>query len=258
MKCHLAIVLSATLVLAAACSTAEGVELAKADLPRASASPQDAIAAASAINAFGLDLYRQVAADGGNVVVSPASIALALAMTRAGARGATAAEMDAVLHNVASDANAGWLNALDQALAARSGTFKDDTGKDHDVTLRIANSTFGQRGMTFLPAYLDALATRFGAGVRLVDYVTETEAARQLINGWVDGQTEHRIPELLVPGVITTDTRLTLVNAIYLKAAWQSPFPEQSTKPGTFTLSDGSTVEVPMMATTTELAVRDR
>ena len=252
MKRSLSLAVIATLLLAA-CSTAQGIEFAKSDLPRSPASTQDAVAAAAAVNAFGLDLFRVVAADGGNVVVSPTSSALALAMARAGARGATATEMDAVLHDVASDSHAAWLNALDLALARRSGTFKDDTGKDHQVALRIANSTFGQRGMTLLPAYLDALATRFGTGVRLVDYVAQTEAARKLINGWVDEQTEHRIPELLGPGILTTDTRLTLVNAIYLKAAWESPFPETATKPGRFTLADGSTVQVPMMATTTEL-----
>lgn len=246
-------VLMAALLMLTACSSSSGSDLAKADVARAATSPEDAIAAAVAVNAFGLDLYRKLAADGGNVVVSPASIALALAMARAGAHGATATEMDAVLHDVASDANAVWLNALDLALTGRSGTFKDETGKSHDVTLRIANATFGQRGLTLVHAYLDALASRFGAGVRLVDYVTETEAARTLINGWVDGQTEHRIPELLVPGIITTDTRLTLVNAIYLKAAWQTPFPESGTKAGAFNLADGSSLEVPMMTTTASL-----
>ena len=253
MKRPLTLVLVASLTLAAACSTAQGIEFAKSDLPRTAASTADAVAAAAAVNAFGFDLYRAVATDDGNVVVSPTSIALALAMARAGARGTTAAEMDAVLHDAASDANAAWLNALDLALAGRSGTFKDESGKDQPVTLRIANSSFGQRGTTLVPAYLDALATRFGTGVRLVDYVGQTEAARRLINGWVDEQTEHRIPELLVPGVITTDTRLTLVNAIYLKAAWQFPFPENATKPGAFRLAGGSTVQVPMMATTAEL-----
>jgi serpin B len=253
MRSRIYVVLIAILLVSAACSSSSGIDLAKADVARAGTSPDDAVAAAAAVNAFGLGLYRRVAADGENVVISPASIALALAMARAGARGATAAEMDAVLHEAASDANAAWLNALDLALAGRSGTFKDDTGKEHDVTLRIANATFGQRDMRLLPAYLDALASRFGAGVRLVDYVTQTEAARKLINGWVDDQTEHRIPELLVPGIITTDTRLTLVNAIYLKAAWQTPFAEGETKAGIFNLADGTTVEVPMMATTTEL-----
>ena len=77
--------------------------------------------------------------------------------------------------------------------------------------------------------YLEALAGRFSGGLRLVDYESQTEQARALINGWVDAQTEHRIPELLVPGVLTRATRLTLVNAIYLKAPWETPFPVDAT-----------------------------
>jgi serpin B len=50
--------------------------------------------------------------------------------------------------------------------------------------------------------------------------------------------------------VLTPATRLTLVNAIYLKAPWQTPFSEGATEEGTFTRADGSTVEVPFMATT--------
>ena len=250
MKRSVALWLALLLVLSVACSTTGAVELAKADVPRASASAGDAARAADAVNAFGLDLYRLVAGDEGNIVVSPASIALALAMARAGARGTTADEMDAVLHDVANDAHASWPNALDQALTAHSGTFKDDNGDDHDVTLRIANSTFAQRGMHLETAYLEALASRFGSGVRLVDYATDAEAARRLVNGWVSEQTERRIPELLVQGILTSATRLTLVNAVYLKAPWQTPFPESATRPGSFTLADGATVEVPMMAAT--------
>ena len=234
---------------APAASPGGDIALARADIPRASAAPADAAAAGTAITAFGLDLYRAVADGKANVVLSPASIALALAMARAGARGQTAAEMDAVMHGLASDDNATWLNALDQALATRSGTFKDDSGTDLAVALRIANAPFAQQAMPLEKAYLEALASRYGAGLRLVDYETATEAARKLINGWVDDQTEQRIPELLVPGVLTTETRLTLVNAIYLKAPWLTPFPADSTKPGSFTLAGGSTVDVPMMAT---------
>ena len=58
----------------------------------------------------------------------------------------------------------------------------------------------------------------------------ETEAARKLINGWVADQTEQRIPELLVQGVLTPESRLTLVNAIYLKAPWLTPFVAESTR----------------------------
>jgi serpin B len=258
---YVAALLAFVLVFAAACApvtispspSADGIGLAIADVPRAPASDEDAASAADAINAFGLDLYRRVAAGADNVVFSPASIALALAMARAGAAGTTAAEMDAVLYDVASDANSAWLNALDQALTGRSGSFPDTSGKPHDITLRIANAPFAQFDMALKSTYLEALAARFGAGLRLVDYVSETEKARRLINGWVDEQTEHRIPELLDQGVLTPAVRLTLVNAIYLKAPWLTPFAPEATTQGTFTRADGSTVEVPMMAQTAAL-----
>ena len=221
--------------------------LARASVPRASADPALATNAGGAINAFGVDLYRRVATGDGNVVFSPASIALALAMARAGARGTTATEMDTVLHDLATDEHAAWLNALDAALGSRTGTFPDTNDKPQPVTLRIANAPFAQRGMTLVDAYLEALAARFDAGLRLVDYRTQREAARKEINVWVSDQTEGRIPELLVPGTITPDVRLALVNAIYLKAAWLTPFIEEATKAGPFTRLDGSTVDVPLM-----------
>jgi len=225
-----------------------GIELAIATVPRAHTAPADARGAAAGINDFGLELFRTVASADANAVLSPASIAIALGMARAGARTETAEEMDVVMRGIGSDEHAAWLNALDQALAARNGSYPDANGDPQQMTLRIANAPFAQRQMTIDPTYLDALAARYGAGVRLVDYVNDTESARQLINGWVDDQTEHRIPELLVPGVLTPMTRLTLVNAIYLKAPWQTPFAEAATADGLFTRREGATVEVPMMS----------
>ncbi len=246
MKNRFAFLLMVVLAVAA-CAGPADVALAKANVPRASADPALAKSAAGAINAFGIDLYLRVATGDGNVVVSPASIAIALGMARAGALGTTAAEMDAVLHDLATDEHAAWLNALDAALASRTGTFPDANQKPQPVTLRIANAPFSQRGMKLVDTYLEGLASRFDAGLRLVDYKADSEAARKTINAWVADQTEQRIPELLVPGTITPDVRLTLVNAIYLKAAWLTPFTEEATKAGPFTRLDGTTVDVPMM-----------
>ena len=168
-------------------------------------------------------------------------------MARAGARGQTATEMDAVLHGFGTDDHAAWPAALDEALAARTGTFIDRNGEPADVTLRIANAPFADRSLTLEPAYLDALGARFGAGLRLVDFKSAPEAARGLVNGWVADQTEQRIPELLQPGTVDDRTRLALVNAVYLKAAWQFPFEEGGTSPGPFTTLTGTTVNVPLM-----------
>lgn len=223
------------------------IPLARVDLARAPATDSDATSAGAAINAFAFDLHRALAKGDENLVFSPASIAIALGMARAGARGETAAQMDKVLRSVASDANANWLNALDQALASRSGTFPDDQGTIHELTLDITNAYFAQRDFAFVKAFLEALATRFAAGVYQVDFAGNAEAARQLINAWAKERTRSRIPEVLQPGDVSENTVLALVNAIYLKAPWHRPFLTEETSTDPFTKLDGSTVDVPMM-----------
>lgn len=168
-------------------------------------------------------------------------------MARAGARGQTATEMDVVLAELATDEHAAWLNGIDQALAKRTGVLRDDEGKAHDQTLDISNASFAQRGLVFQPAYLDALAARFDAGQFLVDYQADTEGARRQINTWASERTRGRIPEVLGPDDVSPDTRLALVNAIYLKASWAQAFQEDQTNQGPFTRPDRSTVTVPLM-----------
>jgi serpin B len=233
-----------------------GIQLARSDVPRATADPAAANDAASAVNGFGFGLYRALLAQDGSAdaVISPASVAIAMAMARVGARGETATQMDAVLNSLGSGQSLAGINALDQALASRSGTFPDVSGKSQDVTLAIANAPFAQVDEQWQQQFLDALAQSFGAGLRLVDYRSDPEAARQLINGWVNDQTHDRIPQLLAPGTLDVLTRLVLVNAIYLKAPWLRPFEPDLTTQGTFTALDGSSVDLPMMAMQHELA----
>ncbi len=229
-----------------------GIELAMADVPRAAADPADARRIATSVNAFGLDLYREMLGSGllvrdENAVYSPASVALALSMARAGARGATADEMDDVLQVTGWEELASGLNALDLELANRNATWVDPDGSTRQIDLRIANAAFGQREWEIEAAYLDALASGLGSGLRLVDYRADPEAARQAINAWVSRQTMDRIPELLRPPDVTVATRLYLVNAVYLKAEWERWFDLEGTAPAAFTRLDGSQVEVPMM-----------
>ena len=235
-------------------STREGtmdgdIELAAVNIAHLTGTQVDAALAGAAINSFGMAMYRRIAADdpSANLVVSPTSIALALSMARAGARGQTATEMDAVLRDLATDEHAAWVAALDSLLNARTGQFPDGSGEQQDVTLRIVNAPFAQRGFALETPYIEALGERFGAGLRLVDYINDAEAARRTINGWVEDQTEQRIPQLLAQGVVDGMTRLVLVNAIYLKAAWQLPFGEGATAPAPFTRLDRTAVDVPMM-----------
>jgi serine protease inhibitor len=227
----------------------------RSNVDRVSIDPSRASVAAEAINAFGADLHRRLAeADpGANLVFSPASILLALAMTRAGAVGATATEVDQVLHVANAAGFFDSCNALDAALGEVSGRVETASGSDEELTLEIANSLWPQSGFEFEQAFLDLLASQFGTGVYVVDYRADPDVARVAINGWVDEHTAGRIPQLLAPGTITPESRLTLVNAVYLKAPWQRAFEENATSTAPFTTADGATVDVEMMHATRHL-----
>jgi len=221
----------------------------RSNVGRVEVDPARADVAATAINAFGSDLHRLLAAADptANLVFSPTSILLALAMTRAGAAGSTAAEMDGVLRIADAPAFFEACNALDTALGRVSGRVETAAGDEEDLTLEIANSLWPQSGFEFEQAFLDLLASEFGAGVYLVDYRSDPEVARVAINGWVDDHTAGRIPQLLGADTLTPDSRLTLVNAVYLKAPWRRAFEESATSTAPFTTADGSRVDVEMM-----------
>jgi serpin B len=200
-------------------------------------------------SAFAYDLYRYLREqESGNLFYSPHSISLALAMTYAGARGETAQQMADTLHfTLPPDRLHAAVNSLDQTLSHRG---EGAQGKDGEgFRLNIVNAIWGQTGYTFLDEFLDTLAAYYGAGLRLLDYVADAEAARVTINTWVSDQTAGLIKDLLAPGVVDASTRLVLTNAIYFNAAWANPFMEWSTTDGVFHGLSGDTT-VPMMRQT--------
>jgi serine protease inhibitor len=229
-----------------------GFELVSAPMPRPAATVADARAVARGFNTFGLSLFgRMVDGSTGparNTVMSTASVALALTMARAGARGDTAAQLDDLLHVPGWDALAGGVGSLQQLLAGRDTSWRDWDGVDHALSLRIANGAFAQDGWPIVPDYLDRIGQVLDAGLGLVDFVNDTESARQAINGWVARQTANRIPELLGASDVSSFTRLVLVNAMYLKAQWEVEFSPDATKPRAFTTPDGTQRQVPTMS----------
>ena len=197
---------------------------------------------------FALDLYRLLIEEGNdNLFFSPHSISLALAMTYAGARGETEQQMADALHfGLPRESLHQAFNALDQELAGRGNNLpQGETGTGFQLS--ITNSIWGQRGFEFLDAFIDQLAERYGAGMRLVDFAAAPDDSRQLINGWVAEQTEDRIEDLLPEGTVDTLTRLVLTNAIYFNASWLYPFETQQTADGQFIRLSGSSVTTPMM-----------
>ncbi|NNE72140.1 MAG: serpin family protein [Acidimicrobiales bacterium] len=220
----------------------DGLEFISADVDREDPSsvPSADVAAVVAGDAdLGFELLRKAGTEGDNVFLSPYSVATALGMLLPGARGATQEEIASVLGaTTMGEAYHRARGALDAAVL-EPGTPPPE-GEAESFTLRAANQLFGQQGFPFSDEYLELLARSYGAEFGVVDYATEPEPARMLINDWVEGQTEDRIVDLIPEGVITTLTRLVLVNAVYFKANWMETFDPTNTTQASFTDLDGA------------------
>lgn len=209
----------------------------------AGASPADLDALVQGNTAFALDLHAQLRSQSGNLFYSPYSLSSALAMTYAGARENTAAEMQAALRfNLGPAAT----HPAFAALQSRLGSLQKAGG----VQLAMANSLWPQKGHPFLPEYLSRLEEGYGSAITPLDFEGATEPSRQTINRWVEEKTRDKIRDLIEPGGLDPLTRLVLVNAIYFKGDWESPFDPAHTEEAAFWVSPDAEVRVPMMTQT--------
>jgi serpin B len=190
-------------------------------------------------NSFGFTVWRKLDA-AQNLAFSPTSISVALAMTATGARSATATEMKQVMGVPGLD---------DAALAQGWGDFAAALQSDgRGITLRMANRLFGEQTYTFEAPYLALTKDAFRAPFEPTDFVGALEPSRMHINTWVADQTAQKIKDLIPAGGLTADTRLVLVNAIYMLANWAEEFDPRFTTGKPFTAPKPH--DVPMMMRT--------
>ena len=191
----------------------------------------------TAQNAFGFNLFSQVmqSASNENVMISPSSVAIALAMTYNGASGETqdamaqALELQGMSLDEINQANAALETILEQA--------------DPQVKIGIANSLWGREGVSFDESFLQRNQTYYNAEVQRLDFADA--AATDVINEWVSDSTEGRIPQIIQQ--IEPEQVLFLINAVYFNGTWSNPFDPELTQDQSFTLADGSSQMVPMM-----------
>jgi serpin B len=195
-------------------------------------------------NAFALDVYNALRSESGNLILSPYSISLALAMTYAGARSETESQMAQTMHFPPQDQLHSSFNALDLALKKEPANLNKD---QKPMQLNIANAVWAEQTYPFKQDFLDVIALNYGAGIHLSDFINQAEPARKVINKWVSDETKDKINDLLPQDSVGPDTRMVLVNAIYFKADWQSQFDANSTGDAPFHLLDGSQIRAKTM-----------
>ncbi|TLM87268.1 serpin family protein [Pseudarthrobacter sp. NamE5] len=223
--------------------TADGVE-------RVSVDRADYAAELRSFRASAFLLGEALLADGGdlgngNVVSSPGSLLIALAMLRTGATGGTAAEMDNILQFPAEKRD----EAMNSVLRSL-GKFDGDPGAvDEDnpprkPVMHSDNGLFVDKDVPTGQSFLDTLARHYGTGVYPVDFSDEG-ATKPAIDAWVNRNTGGRIKE--APAQYDRDNTFSLLNSLYFASAWSAPFDANATTDLPFTTAAGEEVAVPAM-----------
>jgi len=248
-------------------------------VPAAHADEQAPVRAlTAAYDASAHDLFTMLAGTPGNVVLSPYSVGTAMAMALSGARGDTEREMARVLRHTLSreavdNANASvlaTLNGYDRSAepvtcpaagmrfngkecearpaangACAAGYHEDDRcvapgRKPPSAALKAANA------LMLLERNGDMISSAY-AGLLEQDYRAQVFRGARLdeINRWVARQTEGKIDKIL--DAIDPDSPAVILNAVYFKAAWRSPFMARATSDEDFRLTPSTTVKVATM-----------
>ena len=186
-------------------------------------------------NDLGMKMFSKLAAAeaGKNMMISPLSISIAMAMSTNGASGENLEEMKEVLGF--GEMELGNVNEQFKHLIASL------VAADKDLVLEIANSVWMREDFSLdvKAAFTDVLQEFYDAEIFTEGFTVEN------INAWVSEKTNGKIEEIIKE--IGSDVVMYLINAIYFKAAWTTAFDEEYTYENIFHLSDGTGVSAEFM-----------
>ncbi|XP_075970391.1 alaserpin-like isoform X2 [Anticarsia gemmatalis] len=114
------------------------------------------------------------------------------------------------------------------------------------VVLKQANKVYVRTGYTLNDVFAAVSKSVFNSDLQNIDFSNREGSANE-INQWVEDNTNKRIKNLISPDSITPSTISILVNAIYFKGKWKTPFEEFKTYNRDFHVTKDNTVRIPMM-----------
>ncbi len=198
-----------------------------------------ATALVAAQNDFGAQLIAQLQSKNDqnkNLLVSPTSLWQALALTAGGARGETKTQLSTLL---------AMQNLPDDKISAANLAFNGLLAEQKGASISVANSVWFADSFKPNPDFVKGANTNFGAGVENYPAADPAKGAAS-INDWVSQHTQKEISQIVSEGDVAGQSAL-LVNAVYFKGGWKDTFDKSQTKPAPFHLSDGKSIDVPMM-----------
>ena len=175
-------------------------------------------------SSFAFGLFQDITAyDESDIVfISPLSASIALSMTAAGAEGATQEEMLRTL-------GFGGLSVKDLN-ACNRGIIDLLSSDPEGVELNVANSLWVSDRFTLKSRYIRTAGSEYSARVSNLDF--SDPASPSVINRWCAENTAGRIDKMIEN--IDPATQMYLLNALYFKGMWTTPFDAANTRKDIF------------------------
>jgi len=188
-------------------------------------------------NTFGLELFQKIRkeSDKENIMISPLSISVAFAMAYNGADKDTKTEMEKAMkiNGLTTEQINNSYKMLITALQSL----------DEKVVFELANAIFYADGFTVKPDFLNINKTIYDAEVTKLQF--SSNSAVETINKWVADKTHDKITKIIEQ--LNPLDRMVLLNAIYFNGIWTNKFDEKGTHNLSFTKTNGTSIEAPMM-----------
>lgn len=181
-------------------------------------------------NEFGFEMFQEIIKDeeNANVMISPASICLALGMTYNGAETSTKEAFEEVLNyegltrEEINDISRDLINVL----------VTDKKG----ILVEIANSIWYHNNFSVHDSFINLNKTYYDAEIKELDFLDPESV--DVINNWVKNNTHEKITKILEE--LSPEARMVLINAIYFNCIWETEFDPEETRSETFYKEDHS------------------
>ncbi|KAK2905053.1 hypothetical protein Q8A67_006852 [Cirrhinus molitorella] len=208
---------------------------------------------------FGVSLYQTLTEteNNSNLIVSPASVSLCLGLLQLGARGNTLAQLEGTLGYDVNDVRVQDILSRPQGDLGNSSV---------GVRLQLANALFVQSGVKLLPEFTQHALGWGNSSLLSVNFSNPNHTHSQLQH-WARSQSkaddhlQTREEQLQSSEAQEEASRqdsllhMALLSTVVFQGAWQKQFLFTDTQNLPFSLSDGSTVKVPMMYQSTEVNI---
>uniref|UniRef100_A0A8C8AMN9 Serpin domain-containing protein n=1 Tax=Otus sunia TaxID=257818 RepID=A0A8C8AMN9_9STRI len=186
-----------------------------------------------------------------NIFYSPLSIISALSMVYLGARENTRAQIEKV-RIISSIFLFAFMLKIQCGTSASVHTSLKDTliqiSKPRDnYSFSFASRLYAEETYPIIPEYLQCVQELYKGGLESISFQTGADQARELINSWVESQTNGMIKDILQPSSVDAQTKMVLVNAIYFNGMWKKAFKDEDTQEVPFRMTEQESKPVQMM-----------